>query len=311
MSGGEPGRHPRVVVFGCGAVGSVLAARLAKRCPVAVVARGRRLRQIRRLGIAVQGATEASVAVPAAEAPEHLIGFDPHYVLVTVKAPDTAAAARSLASLGNRAVRVSLQNGLGNEEILAADGGPVIGAVNNNGATLLESGRVFHAGLGEVILGAFSGTGGETVRRLQEPLEEVGFPVRAVGDIRGPLWEKAILNAAVNPVTALLGLRSGELLEDPGRKRIVALVVREAVAVARAEGIAISEAEAEETIRRVVRRTASNKSSMLQDLERGAPTEIGSITGVIVQRGTRRGIRTPWNRLLLRLVRAAEDRSAD
>lgn len=307
---GRPLPQPaRFLVFGAGAVGSVFAARLAARFPVTVVARGRRLSDIRRAGIRVEGATEAHTR-PRAASPAELAGFRPDFALVTVKAHQTPAAARSLAALGTAPVRVSLQNGLGNEETLAAGGYPTLGAVSNSGATLLPSGAVFHAGLGEVILSPFANTEEAAARNLAGCLAEAGFPVRPVPDIRKPLWDKAILNAAVNPITALLGLRTGHLLDDPGTVRLLRLLVGEAVAVARAEAVPASEAEVWQSIRRIVARTAENKSSMLQDLERGVRTEIDAITGAIVARGDRRGLPTPWNRLMLRLVRAREQGAA-
>ena len=297
----------RFLLFGAGATGSVFAARLASRYEVAVVARGARLETIRRDGLRVVGATEAAVRLPAASSPTELDGFLPDFVLVTVKATDTASAAAALAPLGRRAVRVSLQNGLGNEETLADGGHPVLGAVSNNGATLRGNGEVFHAGLGEVILGPFTpDTPPAAADELAAHLSAVGFPARTTDDIRKALWDKVILNAAVNPVTALLGLRTGELLADPGHVRIVGRLVAEACAVAAAEGVACSEEEVHETIRRVAAATPKNRSSMLQDLERGRRTEIEAISGVIAARGRNHGLPTPWNDLMLRLVRERE-----
>ena len=301
-----PPEPARFLVFGAGATGSVFAARLAARHPVAVVARGARLGQIARDGIRVDGATEAAIRPPAAPLARELADFRPDYVLVTVKAHATRAAAPSLEPLGRRPVRVSLQNGLGNEEALAAGGYPVIGAVSNNGATLLESGDVFHAGLGEVILSGFQAASEQQVRSLAGCLSDAGFPVQRVPDIRKPLWDKTVLNAAVNPVTALLGLRTGQLLQDSGTEHLLRMLVREAVAVARAEGVTTSEAEVWEMIRRILARTAGNKTSMLQDLERGVPTEVEAMNGVIVARGAKHGVETPWNRLMLRLIRGRE-----
>lgn len=301
-----PSEPARFLIVGAGAVGSVFAARLAARYPVAVVARGERLTHIQSQGIEVEGATEAAIRLPAAASPEELAACRPDYLLVAVKSHATRAAARLLVPLGSVPARVSLQNGIGNEEALGAGGSPVIGAVSNNGATLLESGRVFHAGFGEVILSGFQKAGEGAVARLATCLSDVGFPVHRVPDIRKPLWEKTILNAALNPVTALLGLRTGDVLRDPGNERLLRLLVREAAAVARAEGIETSEADIWETIERVVARTAGNKSSMLQDLERGVPTEVEAMNGVVVARGAQRGIETPWNRLMLRLIRARE-----
>ena len=296
----------RFLVFGAGAIGSVFAARLAARHPVAVVARGERFAQIVRDGIRVDGATDASIRPPAAPVAAELAGFRPDFVLVTVKAHATATAARALAPLGSVPIRVSLQNGLGNEEALAAGGYPVVGAVSNSGATLLETGRVFHAGLGEVILSGFQGAREESVAELAACLSEAGFPVQQVPDIRKPLWEKTILNAALNPVSALLGLRTGQLLRDPGSEQLLRRLVGEAVSVARAEGIPTSEKEIWAMVERIAARTAGNKTSMLQDLERGVRTEVDAMNGVVVTQGAKRGVETPWNRLMLRLIRSRE-----
>lgn len=301
-----PSEPLRVLIFGAGAIGSVFAVRLAARHPVAVVARGGRLARIRKDGIVVEGATEGVLRPPAAPVAADLAGFRPDFVLVTVKSHATAAAARALAPLGNDPIRVSLQNGLGNEEALAAGGYPVVGAVSNSGATLLESGKVFHAGLGEVVLSGFSGVRAGPVAALAACLSAAGFPVQQVPDIRKPLWEKTILNAALNPVSALLGLRTGELLRDPGSGQLLRRLVREAVSVARAEGISTSEEEIWAMVERIAARTARNKTSMLQDLERGVRTEVDAMNGVVVARGAERGIETPWNRLMFRLIRSRE-----
>ena len=298
---------PRFLVFGAGATGSVFAARLASRYSVAVTARGARLEAIRRDGLRITGATESAIRLRAAASPEQLADFRPDFALVTVKSSDTAEAAAALDRLSGEPVRVSLQNGLGNEEILADGRHPVLGAVTNNGATLREDGEVFHAGLGEVVLGAFSPeTPTDAAPRLAACFTAVGFPARETGDIRKPLWEKVILNAAVNPVTALLGLRTGELLTDPGRRRVVSRVTAEACRVAESEGVPCAPSEVEATIRRVAAATPENRSSMLQDLERGRRTEIEAINGVIAARGRAAGIPTPWNDLMLRLVRRRE-----
>lgn len=270
------------------------------------MARGDRLSQILREGIRVRGATEGTLRPPAAATAGALAAFRPDFVLITVKAHATASAVRSLDPLGTRPIRFSLQNGLGNEEALGAGGYPVIGGVSNNGATLLESGEVFHAGLGEVIVSAFQNVRSTKVATLAAALSAVGFSVQQVADIRKPLWDKAILNAALNPVSALLGVRTGQLLRDSGSEHLLRLLVREAVAVARAEGFSTSEAEVWAMVQRIVARTSGNKTSMLQDLERGVRTEIDAMNGVIVTRASEHGIETPWNRLMLRLIRSRE-----
>ena len=302
----SPETPARFVVFGAGAIGSVFAARLAERHPVAVVARGRRLAQIVADGIRIEGATEAAVRPRAVALPRELVGFRPDYVLVTVKAHATRASAPLLEPLGQKPVRVSLQNGLGNEEALAAGGYPVIGAVSNNGATLREHGGVFHAGLGEVILSGFQAVSTPQVERLARCFAAAGFPVERAADIGKPLWEKTILNAAVNPLTALLGIRTGQLLADPGAEHLLRKLIGEGTQVARAEGVRTSETEVRDMTLRVIRRTSGNRTSMLQDLERGVRTEVDAMNGAIVSRAAKHGIATPWNRLMLRLIRQRE-----
>ena len=197
---------------------------------------------------------------------------------------------------------LTLQNGLGNAETLrqALGAERVALGVTTSGATLLGPGRVRPAGDGPVTIQQHSAVG---------PLSEIlgadaGFTVEFVQDAQALLWGKLLINAAINPLTALLGVPNGVLLQRPSALRLMAEAAGEAQAVAAALGVALPYSDPLETIRAVAQRTAENRSSMLQDVQRRAPTEIDAINGAIVRLGEQTGIPTPVNQALWLLVRA-------
>lgn len=297
----------RFLVFGAGAVGSLVAARLSQRHDVSLVAREEHVRAIREHGLVVTGRTEIHVrAIEAATSVAELAGPAPDVVLLTAKAYQTAAATAALEPFWSRALFVSLQNGLGNEETLAEHCSRVLGAVINQGVTFLEPGKVFHAGEDETWIGPFSGTSRDDAEMVARALDESGIRARAVStaNVREAIWKKVVLNAAVNPLTALLRKKTGELTGDPDLEAAIRAIVDESVAIARAAGIALDADWILAWIRKVAEVTRDNKSSMLQDVERGRPTEIDSMNGALVERARALGLAAPRNELLTHLVRS-------
>jgi 2-dehydropantoate 2-reductase len=300
----------RFLVFGAGAVGSLVAARLAQHYSVSLVARDEHVRAIRERGLLVTGRTEIHARnIEAAASVAELRGPHPDVVLVTVKSYQTLTAREALEPFWSRSLFVSLQNGLGNEETLAERCSRVLGAVINQGAIFVEPGKVFHAGEDETWIGPFSGTTANDSERVARSLDESGIRARAVSgaELREAIWKKVVLNAAVNPLTALLGKKTGELLENVAIDSAIRAIVEESVAIARASGVALEEGPILEWIRRVAEATRENKSSMLQDVERGRPTEIDSMNGALVERARALGIPSPRNELLTLLVRSLAD----
>jgi 2-dehydropantoate 2-reductase len=222
--------------------------------------------------------------------------------LVLVKSWQTADAAGQLKEcLTADGLALTLQNGLGNRETLEGALGErrVALGVTTLGATLLGPGLVRPAGDGTVTLGAHP-----RLEPMAEALRSAGFAVEVDPDPLSLLWGKLVINAAINPLTALLGVRNGELLERPAARLLLAYVVGEAAAVAQALGVCLPYPDPLATVEAVARRTAANRSSMLQDVQRGAPTEIDAICGAIVQAGERAGVPTPVSRTLWQLVKA-------
>jgi 2-dehydropantoate 2-reductase len=203
--------------------------------------------------------------------------------------------------LAPEGVALTLQNGLGNREKLEQVLGRLRVAlgVTTLGATLLAPGLVRPAGDGPVTLGDHPRAG-----PLAENLRRAGFRVEIDPDPLALLWGKLVINAAVNPLTALLRVPNGELLERPAARELMGTVAREAAAVAQALNIRLPYPDPLATVMAVAQRTAANRSSMLQDVLRGAPSEIDAICGSIVRAGERSGVDTPVCRTLWQLVEA-------
>jgi 2-dehydropantoate 2-reductase len=297
------------LVIGTGALACLFAARLAASgAPVMMLgswAEG--LNAIRRRGVRMVDAagTEKAYPVHATDDPAECAGTA--FALVLVKSWQTARVAGQLAEcLEEDGVALTLQNGLGNYETLAAALGEerVAFGVTTLGASLIQPGLVRLAGEGSIMLGEHSRIAGPA-----DLLRRAGFEVERVPDPKSLLWGKLVINAAINPVTALLNVPNGELLKDPAAHALLQAAAREAAAVATASGVRLPYRDAVVAVESVAQRTAANYSSMLRDVQRGSPTEIDAISGAIVRAGENAGIATPVNRTLWQLVKALEESS--
>lgn len=293
-------------MYGAGALGSLLGAMLASKNDVILLGRPVHVAAIRAKGLRVEGLRKFTVPLGASEKLEG--SESPDLLLLTTKAYDTEAALRDAqAVVGPTTMIVTAQNGLGNYEAAKAafPNNPVLAAVVTYGATFTGPGIVTFAGQGEILVGGLPKdlAAASKVARL---LREAGFQALGLPDIRGHVWQKAIVNAAINPLSALLGQTNGELLEEAPVRERMRRVTEEAAAVARAQRIPLPEKDVFAVVLRVAEATAANRSSMLQSFERKRRTEIDAITGVFVEGGKRLGIPTPENEALLRAVKERE-----
>ena len=299
----------RILVLGTGAMASLIAARLVRNGSADVTIAGtwaEALETIRREGITVKDETGRwSVPVTAATLPDVGQG-QADFVLVLVKSAKTAdvadTAARALAPGG---MVVTLQNGLGNREVLAAAAGAdrVAIGVTTVGSTLLGPARV-RAAPGGIVLGAQDPA---PLARLVQAFRAAGIEAEVVPDIGRLVWQKLAVAASINPVAGLLGVANGVVVSSAGGRERVAAAAREVGAVAAAQGIDL-QADAAALAFSVATRTAGNRCSMLQDLDRGVLTEIDALCGAVVAEGRRLGVDTPVNAALLREVHDREAR---
>jgi len=222
--------------------------------------------------------------------------------LVLVKSWQTEHAANMLADcLAPNGVALTLQNGLGNIETLEARIGRERAAlgVTTTGATLLGPGRVRAGGAGPTHVAPHP-----RLEPLVDLLQTAGFQVHAADNLEGLVWGKLAINAGINPLTALLEVPNGELIRRPEVRSLMGEAALEVANVAKGCGIRLPYANPVEQIEQVARCTAKNDSSMLQDIRRGAPTEVNAISGAVVREGQRLGVSAPVNKILWKLVQA-------
>ncbi len=249
---------------------------------------------------------ERTYKVHATDDPREVSGAK--YALVLVKSWQTERAAHQLKeSLAEDGLAVTLQNGLGNRETLIHDLGParVSLGVTTTGATLLGPGFVKMGGEGVISLEQNRALG-----PLEAALRSSNFNLQIVDDAQSLIWGKLVINAAINPLTALLRVSNGELLSRPNARRMMASLAREAADVATAEHVHLPFSNPVSAAEDVARKTATNHSSMFQDVRRGAPTEIDAICGAVTRRAEIHGIAAPYNRACWRLVRASVGRAS-
>ncbi len=310
---------PRVLIAGAGALGSVFGGFLrAAGHDVALLGRVAHIEAIGASGLHIDGLWgehHATGFVLASEVSRLQGGFDA--VLVTVKSFDTKAIAAATAPLlAPDGVVVSLQNGLGNAEAIAAAVGPrrVLGGRVIFGAETVAPGRVRVTVYADpVLVGAWDrrvGALDALAHAWAGHFAAAGVSAAYCADIRAALWGKVLYNAALNPLGALLGVHYGALGADDHTRTIMDAVIDEAFAVAVADGVSLPWASAAEYralfYGRLVPATYHHRSSMLQDFERRRRTEIDAINGAVWARGAAHGIPTPVNELLTRLVHARE-----
>ena len=301
----------RVCVVGCGAVGSLFAANLAQLDDVEVWAYDlfrEHVEAINRDGLRLSGAGEALGRLAATSDPTELPACD--FGIVATKAMHTAAAIEATAPAFAYGCVATVQNGLGNEEVIAEHAEWVIRGTTFPAGKLLEPGHVQWDVKGDTTLGPFEPRPaplGE-IERLADACTRAGMPTTAVPDARGPQWRKVIFNAATNPVGALTRLTHGRVCENPELRRLVSNLVDEGKAVAAAQGIEL-DADPEDLIDHAAKPEVAydHKASMLQDVEARRTTEIDYLNGGIVRFGAEHGVPTPLNRAIWSLVKGLEE----
>ena len=300
----------RICVVGCGAVGSLFAAQLARLDDVEVwaydLARDH-VEAINRDGLRLTGAGEVvghpRATADAAELPPCDFG------IVATKAMHTEPAIRATAHAFAHGCVATVQNGLGNEEAIAAQAERVIRGTTFPAGKLIGPGVVQWDVKGDTTFGPYEDRPAPfaEVERLADACTRAGMPAQAVADARGPQWRKVIFNAATNPLGALTGLTHGRVCEQPPLRRLVTQLVDEGKAVAGAQSIAL-DADPEELIDYAARPDVAydHKASMLQDVEARRATEVDYLNGGIAEFGRRHGVATPAHDAIWALVKGVE-----
>ena len=300
----------RVCVVGCGAVGSLFAANLARLDDVEVWAYDvwpEHVDAINAGGLRLSGADEVVGRLQATGDPADVPACD--FAIVATKSMHTGAAVAAVENALEDASVCSVQNGVGNEEAIAEHVERVIRGTTFPAGKIVEPGHVQWDVKGDTTIGPFEPRPASMaeVERLAEACTRAGMPTHAVADARGPQWLKLIFNASTNPIGALTGLTHGRVCEDPGLRRLVTALVDEGKAVAAAQGIEL-DADPEELIDYAARPEVAydHKASMLQDVEARRESEIVFLNGGIVRFGSEAGVPTPLNQSVVALIKGME-----
>jgi 2-dehydropantoate 2-reductase len=298
----------KILIVGPGAMGCLFAARLHKAgYHVTLLDHNpERADKINQQGIFIEGVSgEYSAMVPVTVNPKDI---SPDIIIIFVKSGKTEEAAMLVRGItGKNTMIATLQNGLGNREIIEKiTEKRAIGGITSEGATSLGDGKVRHAGTGMTVLGPGRGKD-ERLTALVSALNSAGFRADSADNIDDLIWGKLVINAGINALTAITGLKNGQLPMYEGTLDIMKDAVEEAVRVSAALNITLPYSDPMEKVLEVCRNTSGNIASMLQDVLNKRATEIDFINGAIHREGKKAGIAAPVNLFLTRLVKTIEE----
>jgi 2-dehydropantoate 2-reductase len=302
---------PETAVVGAGAVGCYFGGMLARGgVPVTLIGRPPNVAAIERDGLLIDG-LQVHEHIRVRATTDLAAVHDAHLVLFCVKTTDTEKAARELKPhLSAASVVISMQNGVDNaERIRAASDIHAVAAVVYVAAEMLAPGVVKHTGRGDLILGRTPASTHADLDTIAAIFERAGIPCKVSQEIRRELWTKMLMNCAYNAISALARSHYGTIAAHPGARELMRRVIEEAVAVARAEGVALDAAAMTSLAYSLGEAMSGAHSSTAQDIERGKLTEIDSLNGYIVRHATQLGIATPVNQTLYTLIKLLETAS--
>lgn len=310
----------RVAVIGAGALGSVFGGFLAlDGHQVTLLGRQWHLEAVKKNGLLIEGIWGEHLVknLDLAINPEALQpGFD--LVLVTVKAYDTQEAAEIARQLVSKdGLVLSLQNGIGNGEILERTVGRTISALGRVifGAEIVQPGIVKVTVCADDVIVGPLGEGYPAsrilvIRNTAKIIADAGIPCHYSDDVQVNLWAKSVYNCALNPLGALLGATYGELADDDHARDIMNAIIGECIEVAQAQGVPLPWGDAEafqrEFYEQMIPPTRDHRASMLQDMELDRRTEIDALNGLIVFYGQMLGVETPVNRVITSLIKTKQ-----
>ncbi|AAS06566.1 2-dehydropantoate 2-reductase [Mycobacterium avium subsp. paratuberculosis] len=302
----------KIAVIGCGAMGSIYAAKLAAAGEqVLAVDRHRpSVERINRDGLRVTG-PGCDQVVPL-RASTGAVDETMDLVVLAVKAADVEAAARqALPMLGPDTAVLTIQNGLGSAETVAGVVGTqrvAVGIASGFGASRVAPGHVHHNAMRAMRFGPYSSLPHARVESIARTWAHAGFDAVAVTDIAAMQWEKLICNVAYSAPCALTGMTVGQVMDDAEMGPVSRAAATEAWSVARASGVAIAVADAVEHVRAFGAQMPDAKPSALLDHEARRVSEIDVINGAVPRQGARVGVDAPVNATLTAVVKSIERR---
>jgi len=304
----------KIAVYGAGAVGSYFGAMLVRAgLDVHFITRGAQLEAFRTRGLRLDSTVIGNLVISPLSATDRPSDIGPvDIVLVCVKSHQTAGILDELAHLvGDHTTIIPMQNGIESDEILAERFGRerVPAAVVYVGATATEPGVTVHVASGSIVMGAPGGFDPARLAEVRQALS-VAFPVKISADIQKDRWYKLVWNASINPLTAITHREPYDLVTRPETRALLLSVMREVMALARAQGIDVTDQAAYDYFKWIEGNPAI-RTSMQFHRERGLSLETDALVGVVVRRGRELGIPTPLSEAFHAMLLAIESARSD
>ncbi|MDR3573878.1 MAG: 2-dehydropantoate 2-reductase [Anaerolineaceae bacterium] len=302
----------KIVVVGSGAVGGLLGSFLHKggEDVTFVDIWEEHVKALQSTGLTIVRETgDEVIPVKATTKIEEAGGAD--LIIVAVKSYDNDQAARDCQRIVRPDTMVlTVQNGVGNVEAIGAILGHnrIIAGTCAFGCTVLGPGKIRPSATGSLSIGELDGSLTARLKDVVDTFVKAGIEMHISQGVDNLIWTKLMVNVGINALTAITMLTNGQLLDYEETISLQDAVVKEGAAVAKAKGIEFMAADILGHVRDIARSTYANKSSMRQDIERGARTEINAINGAIVREGKQLAIPTPVNDTLTKLVQVIEKR---
>ena len=297
----------KIAVVGAGAMGSLFGALLAEAGNEVYLydVWVEHVQAVNRKGVSVEREASTRQVKLAATTDPKQIG-QAELVIVFVKSTRTRQAAETAQQIaGADGTVLTLQNGMGNADVIAEFIAPerILAGTTSHGATMLGPGRIRHAGIGPTTIGTWADSpqGLQRAKKFADFFNQAGIETRATEDVRSVVWNKLLINIGINAITALTGIKNGQLLDLEVTRRLSRAAVTEAMAVARAQGVDVYP-DAVQRVFQVAEATGANRSSMGQDVDHRRQTEISTINGFIVREAERLGLNAPVNETLTTLI---------
>ena len=291
----------KILIFGAGAIGSLFGAMLSKNNEVSLIGRKSHVNAIDKTGLVIDGKTNLKVKIDVHDMVENISNY-PDLLILTVKAFDTESAIlQAKKIIGSDTIVLSLQNGLGNVEILekSLPSAQIIAGVTTHGAMFSEPGKITHTGIGSTIIGELNGRETERIKEIENNFNHVKIKTSISQNILNEIWVKAIINSSINPLTTFFQCKNGYLLENLVLEKLVEKIIEESTSIANVNGIKLSVEDMIKKTKNVIKITKENHSSMLQSHKKGRKTEIDSINGKIVEFGKNQNITPQINEILV------------
>ena len=292
----------KILVMGSGGVGGFYGGRLARAgCDVTFVARGAHLAALRERGLTIENESQGDIHLPVVNVTENPADAGTvDLVLISVKLWDIEAATRAVKpAVGPQTAVLSLQNGVMKDDVLRREFGEqaVLGGVGYVATYISRPGVIHQTGtIQRMVFGEYDGRRSPRAEALLAAALEGGIEAELSADVRRAIWEKYVFLVGLSGTTATMRTNIGPIRENPRTRAFLFDLMKEAVAVGRAHGVALPEDYATQRLAFADTIPSDMSSSMRHDLERGNPLEVAWLSGGVVKLGEQVGVPTPANK---------------